>query len=134
VGAGALAAERITSERLAPVGRALRAIEAAIARGEGAINEDFAFHRAIAGASGNPRFAELLEFLGRHVIPRQSVRVSVGTPQAQRRYLIGIQKEHGRIYATIRGGQPAEGRKAMRTRLTRSWQLYRRLAGGRFVG
>src|SRR5215475_15146135 len=46
VEAAALAAERITSERLAPVGRALRAIEAAIARGEGAINEDFAFHRA----------------------------------------------------------------------------------------
>ena len=35
----------------------LRAIEAAIDRGEGAVNEDFAFHRAIADASGNPRFA-----------------------------------------------------------------------------
>jgi DNA-binding FadR family transcriptional regulator len=131
VEAAALAAERITSDRLAPVGRALRAIEAAIARGEGAINEDFAFHCAIAAASANPRFAELLEFLGRHVIPRQSVRVSVGTPQSQRRYLIGIQKEHGRIYAAIRSRQPAEARKAMRTHLTRSLQRYRRLSEGR---
>ena len=77
VEAAALAAERITPERLSPIARALRAIEAAIQRGEGAVNEDFAFHRAIAEASGNPRFAELLEYLGRHVIPRQSIRVSV---------------------------------------------------------
>ena len=104
----------------ASIGRALRDIEAAILRGEGAINEDFAFHRAIAEASGNPRFAQLLEFLGRHVIPRQSVRVSIGTPRAQRQYLVGIQKEHGRIYEAIRAGQSAEARKAMRTHLTRS--------------
>jgi GntR family transcriptional repressor for pyruvate dehydrogenase complex len=105
-----------------------------LARGEGAINEDFAFHRAIAAASGNPRFAELLEFLGRHVIPRQSVRVSVGTPQAQRQYLIGIQKKQGRIYEVIRAGQPAEARKAMRTHLAHSLQRYRRLAEGRLRG
>ena len=134
VEAAALAAERITSERLVPTGRALGAIEAAIARGEGAINEDFAFHRAIAAASGNPRFAELLEFLGGHVIPPQSMRVSVGTPPAQRQYLIGIQKKHGRIYEAMRAGQPAEARKAMRTHLTRSLQRYRRLAEGRLRG
>jgi DNA-binding FadR family transcriptional regulator len=128
VEAAALAAERITSERLIPIGHALRDIEAAIGLGEGAINEDFAFHRAIAEASGNPRFAQLLEFLGRHVIPRQSVRVSIGTPQAQRQYLVGIQKEHGRIYEAIRAGQSAEARKAMRTHLTRSLQRYRGLA------
>ena len=46
VEAAALAAERITPERLRPIARALRAIEAAIRRGEGAVNEDFAFHRA----------------------------------------------------------------------------------------
>jgi DNA-binding FadR family transcriptional regulator len=56
------------------------------------------------------------------------VRVSVSTPQAQRQYLIGIQKEHGRIYEAIRDGQPAEARKAMRTHLTHSLQRYRRLA------
>lgn len=130
--AAALAAGRITSERLAPIGRALRAIETAIARGDGAIYEDFAFHLAIAKATGNPRFAELLEFLGRHVIPRQSVRVSVGTAQAQRQYLVDIQKEHGRIFTAIRDGQASEARKAMRTHLTRSLQRYRRLAERQF--
>jgi DNA-binding FadR family transcriptional regulator len=126
--AAALAAERITPQRLAPIEQALRAIEAAIERGDAAITEDFAFHRAIAAASGNPRFAELLEYLGRHVIPRQSIRVSVGTPEEQRRYLVSIQEEHGRICAAIRDRHSGEARKAMRRHLTRSLQRYRRLA------
>jgi GntR family transcriptional regulator, transcriptional repressor for pyruvate dehydrogenase complex len=128
VEAAALAAERISPERLAPIGRALRGIETAIRRGDGAISEDFAFHRAIAEASGNPRFAELLEFLGRHVIPRQSIRVSLTTAQEQRQYLLRIQKEHRRIFEAIRDGQSSEARKAMRTHLTRSLKRYRRLA------
>jgi GntR family transcriptional repressor for pyruvate dehydrogenase complex len=56
------------------------------------------------------------------------VRVSLSTPQAQRQYLVGIQKEHGRIHEAIREREPAEARKAMRTHLTRSLQRYRRLA------
>ena len=92
------------------------------------LTEDFAFHRAIAAASGNPRFAELLEFLGRHVIPRQSIRISLSTAQEQGRYLARIQKEHGRIYQSIESGDAAEARKAMRAHLTRSLKRYRRLA------
>jgi GntR family transcriptional repressor for pyruvate dehydrogenase complex len=128
VEAAALAAERITAERLAPIGRALRAFDSAVDRGEGAVTEDFAFHRAIAAASGNPRFAELLEFLGRHVIPRQSVRVSLSSAGEQRQYLMRIQKEHARIYAAIRDRRSAEARKAMRTHLTCSLKRYRGLA------
>jgi DNA-binding FadR family transcriptional regulator len=128
VEAAALAARRVTPKSLAPIARALRAIEAAIGRGEGAVNEDFAFHLAIAGASGNSRFAELLEFLGRHVIPRQSVRVEVNTPQEQHRYLLRIQREHRRIHDAIGRGNPNEARKAMRSHLSRSLKRYRRLA------
>ena len=128
VEAAALAAERITPRRLAPMSRALRAIESAIRRGEGAVNEDFAFHLAIAEASGNPRFAELLEFLGRHVIPRQSVRIALSPPAEQRQYLMRIQREHGRIHEAIRNADPGAARKAMRRHLTGSLKRYRRLA------
>ena len=83
---------------------------------------------AIAAASANPRFGELLEFLGRHVIPRQSVRVALSSPGEQRIYLLRIQKEHARIYAAIRDRHSGEARKAMRTHLTRSLTRYRRLA------
>jgi len=123
-----LAAERITPRRLAPMSRALRAIESAIRKGEGAVNEDFAFHLAIAEASGNPRFAELLEFLGRHVIPRQSVRIALSPPAEQRQYLMRIQREHGRIHEAIRNADPGAARKAMRRHLTGSLKRYRRLA------
>src|SRR5262249_31272166 len=91
VEAAALAAERITPSTLAPIRRALRAVEVALRKSEGAVLEDFAFHRAIATASGNVRIAELLEFLGHHVIPRQSIRVSLTAPDEQRRYLLSIQ-------------------------------------------
>ena len=128
VEAAALAAERVTPRRLAPISRALRAIETAIRKGEGAVNEDFTFHLVIAEASGNARFTEFLEFLGRHVIPRQSVRVALSTPEEQRQYLMRIQREHGRIHAAIRDGDPGEARRAMRNHLTRSLKRYRRLA------
>jgi DNA-binding FadR family transcriptional regulator len=128
VEAAARAAERITPRRLAQITRVLRAIEAAIGKGEGAVNEDFAFHLAIAEASGNTRFAELLEFLGRHVIPRQSVRVAMSTHAEQRQYLARIQTEHRRIHEAIRSGDPVAARKAMREHLTRSLTRYRRLA------
>jgi DNA-binding FadR family transcriptional regulator len=128
VEAAARAAERITPRRLVPIARTLRAIEAAIRKGEGAVNEDFAFHRAIAVASGNARFAEILEFLGRHVIPRQSVRLARIGPAEQQRYLTRIQSEHRRIQEAIARGVPGEARKAMREHLTRSIRRYRQLA------
>jgi GntR family transcriptional regulator, transcriptional repressor for pyruvate dehydrogenase complex len=128
VEAAARAAERIAPRRLAPISRALRAVQSAIRKGEGAVNEDFDFHLAIAEASGNQRFAELLEFLGRHVIPRQSVRLALSLPAEQRKYLMRIQREHARIHEAIRNGDPGAARQAMRNHLTRSLMRYRRLA------
>jgi GntR family transcriptional repressor for pyruvate dehydrogenase complex len=128
VEAAALAAEKITPVRLGPIRQALRAVEAALRKGGGAVSEDFAFHRAIAAASGNTRIAELLEFLGHHVIPRQSIRVSLTSPGEQRQYLMRIQEEHRRIVEAIGNGDAGEARKAMRSHLTRSLKRYRRLA------
>ena len=132
VEAAALAAARITPARLNPIKRALRSIETALAEGGGAVKEDFAFHQAVARASGNTRIAELLELLGHHVIPRQSVRMALIAPaSAQRLYLTRIQEEHGRIFQAICDADATEARKAMRAHLTRSLTRYRRLAGRR---
>jgi GntR family transcriptional repressor for pyruvate dehydrogenase complex len=126
--AAAIAARRAGAAAIAVIGNALQAIDRAIDNGEGAVNEDFAFHRAIAAATGNPRFLEFLEFLGRHVIPRQSIRAMIGDAEQQRRYLRRIQREHARIFEALRAGRPAEARQAMRTHLTRGLERYRQIA------
>jgi GntR family transcriptional repressor for pyruvate dehydrogenase complex len=129
VEAAALAAERANRKQIAAIRTALRAIDRALRRGEGAVAEDFAFHRAIAEATGNRQFPRFLEFLGSHVIPRQRVRFTRDTPSERRQYLERIQHEHGRIVASISDEDPAEARRAMREHLTRSLERYRLLAG-----
>ena len=71
--AAGLAAERASAAQLRKIGERFAEIEAAIARGETAVDEDFAFHCEIADATGNPQFKRFLEYLGRFVIPRKTV-------------------------------------------------------------
>ena len=130
VEAAALAAERASRRQLATIRTAWRAIDAALLRGEGAVAEDFAFHRAIAEATGNDQVPRFLAYLGSHVIPRQSVRLDVDTPAERRLYLERIQAEHAHIVAAISDKDPSEARRAMRDHLTRSLERYRTLAGG----
>jgi DNA-binding FadR family transcriptional regulator len=128
VEAAALAAERASGAQIELIEAALAAIEKAICRGETAVSEDFAFHRAIADATANSHFAEFLDFLGRHVIPRQSIRAAQGTPAEQHAYLVRLQRDHARIAAAIRARDPSEARKAMRAHLSKSLERYRNLA------
>jgi GntR family transcriptional repressor for pyruvate dehydrogenase complex len=130
VEAAALAAERANRKQVAAVRAALRGIDRALKQGDGAVSEDFAFHRAIAEATGNAQFPRFLAFLGSHVIPRQTVRLSVDTPAERRVYLERIQQEHARIVDGIAAGDPAAARGAMRDHLTRSLERYRKLAEG----
>src|SRR5579862_6638054 len=109
-------------------GGALARIDAAIRRGENAVDQDFAFHRAIAAATGNPQFSRFLEYLGRFIIPRQSVRLAVHREGGQRAYLERIQDEHGAILVAIEAGAAEAAREAMRVHLANSQERYRRIA------
>ena len=123
-----LAAERATRAQVRAIGSALEAIERAAEHGESAADEDLEFHRAIAGATGNPEFVRFLQFVGRHLIPRRTVS---GLPErmgGRRAYLALIQEEHRRIFAAIEAGSGAAAREAMRRHLTRSLERYRKLA------
>lgn len=128
VEAAGIAAERTNTASRGRIAKALAAIEAAIARGEAAIDEDFAFHQAIAEATGNPHFTRFLEFLGRFLIPRQSVRVGLKPGQGLRIYLQRIQREHRAIAGAIGAGDEAAARRAMRRHLHGSRRRYQRLA------
>ncbi len=128
VEAVALAAERAGRVQVARIREALQAIDAAIAAGGNAVEEDFAFHRAIAEATANPHFADFLAFLGRHVIPRQVIRASVVTREEHLDYLAAIQKDHVKIFEAIRARDAGAARKAMRAHLARSMAHYRGVA------
>jgi GntR family transcriptional regulator, transcriptional repressor for pyruvate dehydrogenase complex len=130
VEAAGIAAERVNTQARGRVAKSLKAIEAAIARGEAAIDEDFAFHQAIAQATGNPHFSRFLEFLGHLLIPRQSVRVGLKRGQHQRNYLQRIQKEHREIAKAIAAGDVTGARRAMRRHLQGSRHRYQRLTAG----
>jgi DNA-binding FadR family transcriptional regulator len=123
-----LAAERATRAHVRTILNALNSIEEASAAGRSAVDEDLAFHRAIAEATGNPEFPRFLQFIGRHLIPRRTVS---GLPErmgGERAYLALIQEEHRRIYQAIESGDPRGAREAMRRHLTRSLERYRKLA------
>jgi DNA-binding FadR family transcriptional regulator len=60
-----LAAERRSRDQMAEIKRALAEIERATRSGRDGVAEDVKFHWSIARATGNPFFAELIQFLSR---------------------------------------------------------------------
>jgi GntR family transcriptional repressor for pyruvate dehydrogenase complex len=126
--AAAIASERATQAQIKAIGEAQRVFSRAITSGERAIKEDFAFHQAIAAATQNSRFVEFLDFLGRLIIPRQSIRSFEGSAEGPRQYLGRIEKEHEVIFQAIGARSPKKARDAMRGHLLKSRERYRELA------
>lgn len=126
--AAGLAAERGSVGAMRRIDDAFKSIERAIARNEDAIDQDFAFHCSIAEATGNPQFRRFLDFLGRFIIPRQTIRVEAGTTESRRAYLERLQKEHREICDAIRAREVSEARAAMRRHLLHSRKRYQQLA------
>jgi GntR family transcriptional regulator, transcriptional repressor for pyruvate dehydrogenase complex len=126
--AAGLAAERGTPAALRQIADAYAAIEQAFRRGDVAVDEDFAFHCRIAEATGNPQFGRFLEYLGRFIIPRQTVRVAAGSARERQAYLDRIQAEHREILQAIRAHAVARARAAMRRHLLNSRRRYHKLA------
>lgn len=121
--AAGLAAERRNDDELKAIHQAVEAFDAAIASGD-AVAADFLFHKAICKATGNPYFASFLEFLGYHIIPRQTVRVQVSSSEEMTRYLQKVAREHHQIVTAIETQDGAAARRAMGRHLTRGRDRY----------
>jgi len=124
--AAGLAAERASAAQRRIIVDCLAAIDAALARGEDGILQDFALHCSIADATGNPQFRRFLEHLGRFVIPRETIPGGPGLPR--RAYSETFQQEHRDIVQAIRNGAVSQARAAMRRHLNNSRKRYQRLA------
>jgi GntR family transcriptional regulator, transcriptional repressor for pyruvate dehydrogenase complex len=125
--AAGLAAERASAAQLKKIADKFNAIQAAIDRGESAVDEDFAFHCAIATATGNPQFTRFLEHLGSFIIPRRSIWNGPSSA-ARRVQLDTFQKEHEQILQAIQTGAVSQARAAMQRHLLNSRQRYQKLA------
>lgn len=122
--AATLAARRAGPGALRRITLAHTRFEKAIGRGEMAVPEDFAFHRAVAEATGNPQFLRFLEFLGGFIIPRQRVRLGGLEQEQYTAYLQRLVAEHARIRDMVLSHDPERAAAAMRDHLTRSIARY----------
>lgn len=91
---------------------------------------DFAFHRAIAAATNNPFYVEVLDALGARTIPCD-ITSPWGTESVlTREYQEGLQREHLVILNAISASDPQAARDAMRQHLSASQERYRRRLRG----
>jgi GntR family transcriptional regulator, transcriptional repressor for pyruvate dehydrogenase complex len=126
--ASGLAAERRTGDDLLQIEAALRSVEAEIEAGGNAVDADFAFHLAIFRSVHNRFFPQLLEFLGKFIIPRQIVNAGSGGDPERVRYLKKIQTEHVAIYEAIRDANNVAARRAARRHLSNSLRRYQEIS------
>lgn len=119
--AAALAAIRHTPSQLAAIGRALGDLGDRLASGQLAISADLAFHRAVAEASGNGLFTQMLELLHETIERSMTMALSI-TREGSRDRAARVLEEHRAIYDAIAAGDLQGAELAMRYHLNRSRQ------------
>jgi GntR family transcriptional repressor for pyruvate dehydrogenase complex len=102
----ALAAQRATRSQVAALKRALREVEQA--SGDG-VEEDLAFHRVLAEATGNPQFIRLLEFLEQYLT--EAMRVTRANEAWRADFSEQVGDEHRAIYEAVVARDPAAARR-----------------------
>ena len=129
--AAALAARRRSPEELARIVAAYEAMDRAIEAGESTVDEDIAFHRAIAQATGNRHFLGLFNYLGEVLVPRARVPTHQYDATTLQEYLRRISGEHHQIVAAIAAGDSDAARAGVRMHLGGSRDRLAQAARGR---
>lgn len=123
--AAGLAANRRTDAHLADMRSALADFAANLSVVGETVSPDFRFHLAIAQATGNRYYSELMSQLGLAVIPRTRVSSSRMGPESREPHLRKVNQEHQDIYAAIERQDPEAARAAMRIHLVNSRERQR---------
>jgi DNA-binding FadR family transcriptional regulator len=121
-----LAAQRRSEAQLAEMREALDDFEASVGGDGDAVTPDFRFHLAIANATGNRYFADIMSHLGATLIPRTRIDSSRVAQEELPQYLRRVNREHEEIYSAIARGDSESARAAMRIHLTNSRERLRR--------
>jgi GntR family transcriptional regulator, transcriptional repressor for pyruvate dehydrogenase complex len=125
VESAALAAERRSPAQEALIGETFLEFDRLLVMGEPTGPADLAFHRAIAVATGNPVYVEMLDALGKRAIPCDLTSPFSTEIKQSRDYHEGLQREHFAILRAISASDAEAARTAMRLHLTNSQTRYR---------
>lgn len=124
--AAAIAAYRRTAEQEAAISDANRRMAQLIEAGKPTVEADFKFHMAIAAATNNRFYLDVMRQFGPRAIPRSQFPT---LPDAtDKTYLLGVHAEHGEILTAIADQDPEAARQAMRRHILGSQRRYRQLA------
>ncbi|MCF6368027.1 FadR/GntR family transcriptional regulator [Rhizobium halophilum] len=119
-----LAASRRNASQEAAIQEAFFEFDRLLSIGEATGHSDFMFHRAIAAATNNPFYVEVLDALGLRAIPCD-VTSPWGTDSLlSREYQEMLQREHLAILKAISAGDAESARAAMRFHLAESQKRY----------
>ena len=118
--AAELAAMRRSEADLQSIVAAARASHTAQREGRPGAEEDFAFHRAIAAASGNARFASCLDFLNVSIDGGMIVASLALVHEESHARADQIQAEHNAIIEALQSGDGESAGVAMRLHLLRA--------------
>lgn len=120
-----LAAIRRSAQQLDAMRQALDAFSASHRAGLDTAGHDLAFHLAIAAATGNRYFEEVLGHFGALLIPRTRI-VSINVPERDPEYLPRVNREHEEILQAIERHDPDSAKAAMRLHLNNSRERLRK--------
>ena len=115
------AASHRTPEALARIARALARMEAAVLDGAVGVSPDYAFHAAIALASGNAFFDTIMQQLQAPIEFTINLARSLSLTRTREHVMI-TQGEHVAIYAAIEAQDGEAARQAMRLHLDNTRQ------------
>lgn len=128
--AGFAAARRSTAE-LGAIRDALTALRANAKNANATARADFAFHRAIAQASHNPHYADIIDFLGLRLVPLRTIAFANQPASAHDEYFARIDAEHQSIVDAITRMNPEAARHAARHHMLESLARHCSLAEDR---
>jgi len=109
------AAARRTPEAAEEVSAALAAFSTA--GPDEAVEADFAFHRAVAAATGNRFYVELIDSLGPMMIMLPRTRLPEEFSLTDTAHVERVRREHDNVAAAVLAGDPETARAAMRVHL-----------------
>ncbi len=115
-GAAALAARYRSLEDLDAMRASLKRLNDAVEHGQPAAQHDIDFHHAIAAASGNRFFHELLELFAEQIV--ESIVIARSNTARTGRLTHSVQLEHQSIFEAIEEGNPEAARAAMHVHLS----------------